>query len=228
AVLSLKKSGIATPKALEGKTIAAPEADAGRALFPAFAKAAKLDMAKIAWQSVTPQLRETMLFKGQADAITGFITSGIFNLAALGVPRDDITVMRYGDYGVDLYGSAVYVKPSFAAENPEIMKKIVRVAIKGHQAAYKDPAAAIAAIKKRDPLADGDLELKRLGLVNDELLATETVRKQGIGTVDPARLARMIDTIVEAYGIKAPPKPEQIYTDKYLPPAAERQLPAKL
>jgi len=228
SALALAKSGIKQPKDLEGRIIAAPESDAGRALFPAFAKATGIDLAKIKWQSVAPQLRETMLVRGDAEAITGFITSGLFNLTGLGVKREDIVVMRYADYGVDLYGSALYLRPAFAAANPDAVKAVVRVAIKAHQMALKDPRAAIAAMKLRDPLADEALELQRLGLINDQLLTTEATRANGIGTVDPARLSRMINAIVEAYGIKTPPAPDQVYTDRFLPPAAERRLPDRL
>jgi len=226
--IALTKSGIKAPKDLEGKTIASPETDAGRVLFPGFAKATGIDPAKVKWQTVAPQLRETMLFKGDADAITGFITSGVFNLTGLGTPIEDIVVMRYADYGIDIYGSGIYVRPSFAASNPDAVKGVVRAVIKAHQAAMKDPAAAIAALKKRDALIDAALELQRLGMINDQLITTDATRAKGIGTVDPARLARMITTIADAYAIKTPPAPDLIYTDRFLPPQADRLLPAKL
>jgi NitT/TauT family transport system substrate-binding protein len=226
--IALTKSGVKEPKDLEGKTIASPETDAGRVLFPGFAKATGIDPAKVKWQTVAPQLRETMLFKGDADAITGFITSGVFNLTGLGTPIEDIVVMRYADYGIDIYGSGIYVRPGFAASNPDAVKGVVRAVIKAHQAAMKDPAAAIAALKKRDALIDAALELQRLGMINDQLITSDATRAKGIGTVDPARLARMITTIADAYAIKTPPAPDVIYTDRFLPPQADRLLPAKL
>ncbi len=226
--IALTKSGIKAPKDLEGKTIAAPEADAGRVLFPALVKATGVDPGKIKWQTVAPALRETMLFKGDADAITGFVTSGVFNLIGLGIKPEDIVVMRYADYGVDIYGSGIYARPAFAASNPDAVKGVVRAVIKAHQAALKDPAAAIAALIKRDALIDPALELKRLGMINDQLITTEATRAKGIGTVDPARLVRMIGTIADAYAIKTPPAPEIIYTDRFLPPQADRLLPAKM
>ncbi|MEJ0068088.1 MAG: ABC transporter substrate-binding protein [Pseudomonadota bacterium] len=48
------------------------------------------------------------------------------------------------DYGIDIYGSGIYAKPGFVASNPDAVKGVVRAIIKGHQAAIKDPAAAIA------------------------------------------------------------------------------------
>jgi NitT/TauT family transport system substrate-binding protein len=226
SVLSLAKSGIKTPKDLEGKTIAAPQTDAGRVMFPAFVKATGIDGAKVKWQTVTPQLRETMLVKGEADAVAGFVTSGFFNLTALGAKPEEIVVMRYADAGVDLYGSGIYVKPAFAASHPDAVKGVVRAAVKAHLAALKAPAAAIAAMKKRDALVDEPLELKRLQLINDQLIATERTREHGIGAVDPARLATMIRIVAETYNVK-PPAAEQVYTDRFVPPKSERLLPVR-
>ncbi len=45
---------IRTPKDLEGKRIAAPEADGGRQMFPAFAKATGIDQSKINWLRSRP------------------------------------------------------------------------------------------------------------------------------------------------------------------------------
>ena len=71
AVLALKKSGIKTPADLNGKTMGAPAFDAGRKAFPVLARANKVDPSKIVWKSMDPSLRETMLQRGDVDAITG-------------------------------------------------------------------------------------------------------------------------------------------------------------
>ena len=70
AVMALKKSGIKTPADLNGKKLGAPVFDAGRKAFPIFAKAN--NVSNVAWTSMDPPLRETMLVRGDIDAITGF------------------------------------------------------------------------------------------------------------------------------------------------------------
>jgi hypothetical protein len=37
----------------------------------------------------------------------------------------------------------------------------------------------------------------------------------------------MVATIADAYALKTSPAPEVVYTDRFLPPQAERLLPAK-
>ena len=72
SIITLKKSGIADPKQLPGHTVGAPEADASRLLFPAFAKKNGIDPSSVTWKSIAPNLRETILIQGQVDAISGF------------------------------------------------------------------------------------------------------------------------------------------------------------
>src|SRR6478735_8042280 len=83
AVLALKKSGIRKPADLSGRKIGAPVFDAGRRGFPIFAKANGIQ--NVQWTSMDPPLRETMLARGDIDAITGFSFTSLLNLEARGV-----------------------------------------------------------------------------------------------------------------------------------------------
>ncbi len=80
SVMSLKKSNIKTPADLNGKKIGAPGFDAGRRAFPIFAKAN--NVSGVNWVSMDPALRETMLAKGDIDAITGFTFTSLWKSAA--------------------------------------------------------------------------------------------------------------------------------------------------
>ena len=71
-----------------------------------------------------------MLAAGEVDAITGFSFSSFINLKDRGVPVDDIVVLLMADYGVDLYGNAIFVNPKFAAEHPDAVKAFLRAFIK--------------------------------------------------------------------------------------------------
>jgi NitT/TauT family transport system substrate-binding protein len=107
AVFALKKSGITKPSDLNGKTLGAPVFDAGRKAFPIFLKANSLNEKSIKWQSMDPPLRETMLVRGEVDAITGFTFTSLLNLNARGVKDEEVVMLKYPDYGVKLYGNAI-------------------------------------------------------------------------------------------------------------------------
>jgi NitT/TauT family transport system substrate-binding protein len=114
AVLALKKSGITKPADLNGKKLGAPVFDAGRKAFPIFEKAN--NVSNVAWTSMDPPLRETMLVRGDIDAITGFSFTSLLNLEARGVKAEDVVIMPYADYGVKLYGNAIIASPKLIRE----------------------------------------------------------------------------------------------------------------
>jgi NitT/TauT family transport system substrate-binding protein len=225
AVMTLKKSGIAAPKQLEGKRLAAPETDSGRQLFPAFAKAAGLDAAKINWINVTPQLREPMLARGEADAITGFEVSGIFSLRSLRVEPDQIVSMRYSDAGVALLSTALVVRRPYAEAHAKVVTGMIRAIVRGHEAAWKDPDAAIAALAKRDATAPRELEKGRM-LANFGFIRTPEALSGGYGNLPESRVQAAVNTIREAFNIGTDMKAGDIYTPAFLPDAAALTLPA--
>jgi NitT/TauT family transport system substrate-binding protein len=226
AIICLKKSGIRSPLDLTGKTIGAPEADASRLIFSAFAKANNIDPASINWLTMAPNLREAMLAQGKVDAISGFASTSVFNLISAGVPREDITVLSYADHGLDLYGSALFATQDYVAKHPDVIKGFVRATISGTISLFKNPNKGMEAMRDIDPMFDTALETERLKfLIERSVLESPALEANGLGYVDPARMAFTIKTNSEVYHFTAP-NLDQVYTTDYLPPASER-LPPK-
>jgi len=69
-----------------------------------------------------------------------------------------------------------------------------------------------------------DIEKIRLDLAL-ELTKTPHVVGAGLSSVTPEKLKKTIDAVVTAYALPNSPDPASVYTDRYLPPAAERMLP---
>ncbi len=170
AVLSLKKTGIKAPdRRSRRQEDGAPVFDAGRRAFPIFVKANKLDGGKIQWTAMDPPLRETMLVKGDVDAITGFYFTSLLNLNARGVKDEDVDVLMYPKYGVNLYGNAIIVSEPFLKEKPEAVKAFLRAFTKGMKDVLADPDGAISYVKERDALIDETLEKRRIRLAIDSV-----------------------------------------------------------
>ena len=224
SVLTLKGKGINSPKDLEGKKIGAPEGDAPRRLFPVFAKAVGIDPAKVEWVSMSPPLREPSLVKGEVDAITGFYFTGYLNLLALNVNPSDIVSFKYKDFGVELYGNAIIVRKDFMQEKPEAVAKFVRAVNRALKEVIADPDKAADYVKQRDPLVDRNVELQRLKLALSDNIVTEEVRRNGLGAVDRARLEKTIQSVVTAFNLPRTPSPDEVFTDKFLPPKEERTI----
>jgi NitT/TauT family transport system substrate-binding protein len=227
AVLALKKSGITKPADLNGKKMGAPVFDAGRKAFPIFQKAN--NVANVTWTSMDPPLRETMLVRGDIDAITGFGFTSLLNLEARGVKASDVVIMPYADYGVKLYGNAIIASPKLIKENPAAVKAFLVAFAKGAKDVMRDPAAGIETVKARDGIINVELETRRLQLAIDSVLATPDARQEGFGQIQPGRLALMASQVSDAYATKARIDPKVVWDGSMLPTAAELNVfpPAK-
>jgi NitT/TauT family transport system substrate-binding protein len=219
AVLTLKKNGINTPADLAGKKLGAPVFDAGRRGFPIFAKANSIS--GVAWTSMDPPLRETMLVRGDIDAITGFSFTSLLNLEARGVKTEDIVVMPYAAYGVKLYGNVVIASPKMLKENPEAVRAFLKAFVKGAKDVMAKPDDAIEFVKARDGIINVDLEKRRLRMAIDAVVASPDARAEGFGQVVPGRLALMASQVSDAFATKTRVDPNAVWTDAYLPSKAE-------
>jgi NitT/TauT family transport system substrate-binding protein len=223
AIVSLKKAGINKPADLKGKKAAAPSFDSTYRLFNVFARVNGIDPAAVTWLNVAPQLREPMLARGEADAIAGFSFTSYLSLEGLGVPADNVSALMYRDYGVDMYANTVIVAPDFLKKNPDAVKGFVKATIRAYQDSVADPVAALAALKKKEPLVNEQVELRRLKM-SYEFIVTDNVKKNGFGGVDEARVQKNIDLVTEGFKLDRKLKPADVFTSAYLPPAAERKI----
>ena len=226
SVMALKKSGIKTPADLNGKKLGAPVFDAGRRAFPIFSKANNIT--GVQWTAMDPPLRETMLVRGDVDAITGFTFTSLLNIEARGVKAADVVVMPYPDFGVKLYGNAIIVSPKLIKENPAAVKAFLVAFAKGMKDVIGNPAAAIQDVKARDGIINVELETRRLQLAIDTVINSPNARAEGFGQVNGPRLSLMASQVSDAFNTKTRINPDAVWNGSFLPTKAELNvLPAK-
>ena len=222
AVLALRKSGIAKPADLNGRKLGAPVFDAGRKAFPIFEKAN--NVSGVTWTSMDPPLRETMLVRGDIDAITGFSFTSLLNLEARGVKPEDVVIMPYADFGVKLYGNAIIASPKLIQENPAAITAFLKAFARGAKEAMANPAAGIEAVKARDGIINVPLETRRFAMAIDSVIASPDARREGFGQVNPGRLSLMASQVSDAFGTKTRVNPAAVWNGSMLPPAAELNI----
>jgi NitT/TauT family transport system substrate-binding protein len=219
AVLALKKSGITKPADLNGKKLGAPVFDAGRKAYPIFQKANNIST--VAWTSMDPPLRETMLVRGDIDAITGFSFTSLLNLEARGIKAEDVIILPYADYGVKLYGNAIIASPKMIKENPAAVKAFLTAFAKGAKDVMANPAASIESVKARDGIINVPLETRRLQLAIDSVVASPDARKEGFGQINPGRMSLMASQVSDAYATKTRIDPNTVWNGSMMPTAAD-------
>ncbi len=227
AVLALKKSGIKTPADLNGKKLGAPVFDAGRKAFPIFEKAN--NVSGVTWTSMDPPLRETMLVRGDIDAITGFSFTSLLNLEARGVKPEDVVIMPYADHGVKLYGNVIIATPKLIQENPAAITAFLKAFAKGAKEVMANPTMGIESVKARDGIINVALETRRLQLAIDSVIASPDARREGFGQINPGRLSLMASQVSDAFGTRTRVDPAAVWNGAMLPPAADLNIlpPAK-
>lgn len=222
SVMVLKKSGIKTPADLSGKKLGAPVFDAGRRAFPIFAKANNIS--GVNWTAMDPTLRETMLVRGDLDAITGFTFTSLLNIEARGVPSSEVVVMQYPDYGVKLYGNAIIASPKFLKEHPAEVKAFLKAFTLGVKDVIADPAKAIEAVKARDGIINAELEARRLKLAIDTVINSADAHREGFGQINPPRLALMASQVSDAFNTKNRINVDTTWNGSFLPSAKELDI----
>lgn len=225
AIIGRKSRGITSDVAsLQGKKFGAPAADGAYAQWPIFKSVNKIDDTGMRFENVGFPVREPLLAQGEVDAVFGFSMSSYINLTARGVPADDVVVLQMSNYGLELYGNAVMVSPKFAAEKPEAVRGLLRAIARGARDTIADPASAVDSVIRRNDVAKKDVELQRLRMVLDQNVVTPAVKEAGLGGIDRARFERALDQIGLTFTYKAKPKVDDIFTDKFLPSAADRKV----
>ena len=225
SVMALKKSGIKTPADLAGKKLGAPVFDAGRRAFPIFQKAN--GVGTVAWTAMDPPLRETMLVRGDVDAITGFTFTSLLNLEARGAKAEEVVVMAYPDYGVKLYGNAIIASPKILKENPAAVKAFLSAFAKGMKDVIGNPAASVETVKARDGIINSELETRRLKLAIDTVINSPDARAEGFGQINPGRLSLMASQVSDAFNTKTRVNADAVWNGGFLPAKAELNvLPA--
>jgi NitT/TauT family transport system substrate-binding protein len=225
AMVGRKSLGVSAPGDIAGRVLGAPPPDGAWAQFPIFAAENGIDMASVTVEPVGFPVREPMLAEGKVAAVTGFSFSSTLNLKRLGVPADDIAVILMADHGVALYGNAVIVNTAFAEANPEKVTGFIRAVAKGWRDAIADPAAAIESLVRRNPAADPALEVERLQMAIDANVLTDHVRANGMGGIDPERMARAIEQTKSVYTFVNAPDAALYFDGSYLPADGSLTLP---
>jgi NitT/TauT family transport system substrate-binding protein len=225
AVITRKAAGIRKPSDLDGKKIAGGPGTAVHDTISILLKAANAENVKISWVAVQPQLFGPMLKRGEVDGTGGFTNSNIPAALELGFTLDDLFVIKYSDFGADMYGLALVTTKKFADENPETVRGVVKALNQGTKDTIASPEKALAILKASDPMMKLDIEKVRLDIALG-LTNTQHVMKNGLSSVTPQKLQKTIDAMVTAYQLPVSPDPATVYTDRFLPPVAER-MPTK-
>lgn len=225
ALVTLRSTGIKTMSDLAGKKIAHPPGDFIRPLWGVLSRLQNIPSDKIEWLTVQPNLRDSMLARGGADAVTAFASTTYFNLLALNVKPEDIVLFPLSENGFELMGNGLLVTQEYARRNPETIRKFIRATLAGMRDSLTDVPEAIRSVARRDATINTDIETARFKMMIETSILTPYVRANGFSVVTKERLEKLNAFLAEAAEYSAVPPASDLYVDTFLPPVAELKAP---
>lgn len=208
-------TGIKTPKDLEGRTIGAPPGDAQRLMFPAFAQATGIDASKVTWVNISPAAKIQTLAAGRVDATVHFIDQKALYMDALGA--DNTIYMHWSDYGLNMYGMAIFVTEEMAKANPDVLRRFMAATLKGWEWTIRNPDEAVKIVEKYVPAANPTL-LRAMLAEEIPLMDSPYVREVGLGYMNDEDMQRTIDLVTEYFEVRDPLRVDEVYTNEFLVP----------
>lgn len=205
ALFALAEKGIATPKALEGRTVADTAFSSIRLLFNAYARAAGFDASKVTWVTAESATLPTLLAQGRVDAI-GQFTVGQPLLEAVTAPRP-LGRLAYRDAGMDFYGNGLIATEETMARRPEMVRALTRATLRGLADALADPAEAGAIMHRHHRQVTAAVAEGETRLVGE----LATIPGRPLGAVDPARVRATVEVMREAFTLRNAVQPEEMF-----------------
>jgi NitT/TauT family transport system substrate-binding protein len=223
-VLSFSKKPIDSLKDLDGARIGVGAASAATKVLPALLERNNIDPKRVNWTTVDVKLRDSLLLRGTIDGVIGFDYTSIFNLIDAGAKLEDLHFLYFSDFGFSFPSNGLIASRAMLEKEPDLCRRVALATARAWKASVKDQAATIAAVVKREPLLQTNVEIARLQWVLNKHVLTENVRAHGLGNLDPARMAAGISIIKEGFELAAVPELSQYYDNRFLPDLSERKL----
>ena len=227
SVVSLKKANITQLRDLIGRKVATGKADATSRMFPAVLKINNIPLDSVTRVAVEQQLRDSMLLRGDVDAVVGFDSTTLFNLIPLGVRPEDCNVIYFADNGFDFYGNGFIVSRALIEKNPDLVRRMTEAVAKAWVATIADPPRSVEAIAKRDALTDVAHETNRLRWIIAKNIITPATRAGGLGAVDIDKFNRGLKMIAEGFDLPQVPTVADIYDARFMPAIEHRRFVEK-
>jgi NitT/TauT family transport system substrate-binding protein len=218
AVVVFADSGIATPKDLEGKSIAITAGSAQYQQWPAFVKGSGIDGSKIEVVNIDPAGVGVALVTGRVPALAGFAQGYVPAVEARS--KKDARIFWYADYGVTVVSNSIIVHDDLLKSDPELVRAFVAPTIKGFLYGRNHPDEAVATVRKYLETADPAIARRELEL-SWKTWVTPNSQNKPLGWASDVDWADTVKVLKEYGGVTSPLSPDSLYSNALVPSGAE-------
>ncbi len=210
-LMTLESSGIKTLKDLIGKQIGVRYQGAVYPEYVALLKKNGIDRSQL--KEIQIGMGETPLFVGQVDALSNYVQEA---------PRFEkqfgkkLSIIRFTDYGVNFYATAIITAESTLQKKPEMIKKFVSTVAKTWKYIETHQQEAVDALVKAVPeLTDKEALLTELKIFMP-LMRNEVTDKNGWGYMMKDRWQTDINYFFDQEVIKKKVDADSCFTNAFI------------
>lgn len=209
-------SGIETIADVKGKTIATSPFTSSNVFLPLVLADNGLTEDDITLTKSDPATLGPLLMTGQADAIIAWLTDVSRYMGQGEEAGKEVIYLPWSDAGLELYSASLVAGDKFLTERPEVAKRFIGAFLKSIEFAQANPDAAGAAVSAIVPELGAE-DVKGSWLDASKLIFNEVTEKDGLGTIEPARLAATWDRVAASQGLDpASLDPESVVDRSFL------------
>ncbi len=214
AILSLRKTGIRTPRDLEGKSFADSPASTVKVLFSLYAKRTGIDESKVRFVPAAPPALPSLLASGRVDSVGQFAVGvPTFSAAAGGEP---VVSLKYSRVFPGLMGSVIMAADTTLAQRPALTRRFMRAWDKSVRWAVDNPGDAGRIINKYQPLTNHVVAAKEWR-IGKPFVQTQETRQRGYGYMNPRRVDATISVVMAGFKPNKRPTRSEVADSRFLP-----------
>jgi NitT/TauT family transport system substrate-binding protein len=211
-VISFPEVPLKTPKDLEGKRLAISVGETFGDMLGPFTRINQVDMAKIQQIQMDASARTSQFLTRKIDVMSVYLSNELPQIEK----RAGVTfnLLKVADFGLNLLGASLIVGNSFAEQNPQIVKKLLRATALGYRDAMADPKGAARAMAKYMRVPEDPDVLERQ--VEATVVSTNAPAGKPIGWQERADWEANLTLLKETGGVSEVKPLSAYYTNEYL------------
>jgi NitT/TauT family transport system substrate-binding protein len=196
-VISFPDVPLKTPKDLEGKRLAISVGETFGDMLAPFTRINNVDIEKIQRIQMDASARTSQFLTRKIDVMSVYLSNEWPQIEKRANVK--FNVLRVSDFGLNLLGASIIVGNTFAEQNPETVKKLLRATAKGYRDAMADPKAAAKAMAKYMKVPEDPEVLDRQ--VEATVVSTNAPQGKPVGWQDGADWQANLTLLKETGGI---------------------------
>ncbi|MFQ5399155.1 MAG: ABC transporter substrate-binding protein [Anaerolineae bacterium] len=209
-LIARKASGIERPTDFTGKRVGV-WLGSWEAQFNALV--AKEQVAPDAFELVAQGFSMDPFIAGELDVASAMIYNEYDVVLNSGIGIDELNIIDYADYGLDMPGDTLFTTTMLAEENPDLVVRMLRASLRGWQYAVDHPDEAVGIVLKYD---ESGLQTRphQTWMMNQIARLVQGENRR-LGFTREADVRRTIDTLLRYQILTEPLDPGRVYTNEF-------------